>query len=75
MKGRPIRYGDDAVVTFCGQKAKTRLQKGSHRRAIVDLLLENRGTMKVGAINQHFGFDCRDKVYALVRSNWIEVVE
>lgn len=70
---RPQIYTDDTVVYITGRKAKTRLQSGSDRRAIVNVILDNGGTMTLGALDEHFGFDIRQKAIALTKSGWLEM--
>lgn len=73
--GRPLTYSDDTVVCLSGKTAKSRLHQGSDRRAIVNLLLESKGRMTLQQIDDHFGYDIRSKVIALIRNGWLEVKE
>lgn len=70
---RPSTYTDDCVVAVTGHKAKSRLQAGSERRAIINVIIDNGGTMTLLALDEHFGYDIRRKVVALVRSGWLEI--
>ena len=71
---RPKTY-DDGTKVRLHPSGKSKLQESSDRRAIVDLIVDNKGVMTMGEIDEHFGFDIRPKVIALMRSNWLEVVE
>jgi len=70
---RPAIYGDDTRVGLSSGTPKTRLQDKSVRRAIVNLIIDNKGALTIGQINDHFGFDLANRVGALVRSGWLEV--
>lgn len=73
MRGRPIKHGDDSTITVTSKNAKTRLQSGSERRAIINLILDAGGSMTIGQVCEEFGFDCRPRIHALIRANWLEV--
>lgn len=70
--GRPNRYSDDFVVAVTGASARTKLQVGSDRRAIVNVIIDNGGSMTLGALDVVFGYDVRSKVMALMRNGWLE---
>ena len=70
--GRPKKYTDDTRVTLHARSG-ARLNRGSDRRAIVEVLLERGGTMTLGELDEHFGFSVRAVVYALERSQWVEL--
>lgn len=67
---RPVFYTD--ATRFCVHPdGSSKLQAGSDRRKIVDLMLENGGCMTLGEIDAHFGFSVRAKVLALTRIGWL----
>lgn len=70
--GRPPVYTDDARV-FLSTTGETRLQPGSERRAIVNKIVDNGGSMTLAALDEAFGYVVRDKVIALVRAGWVKV--
>lgn len=70
--GRPTVYHDDAKVCV-RPNGSTKLQRMSDRRAIVDLMIENGGCMTLKQIDDHFKFDIRDKVIALIRVGWLSL--
>lgn len=70
---RPQTYKDESTVTVNAAKARTKLQAGSERRAIINLLVERGGTMTMAAIDEHFGFTMRPRVIALIKAGWLEV--
>ena len=70
---RPDVYVDEAVVAVTGHKARSRLQAGSDRRAIVNRIIDAGGSMTLLELDEHFGYDIRNKVVALVRNGWLEV--
>jgi hypothetical protein len=67
---RPELYHDETefIIHTTGD---SRLHANSDRRAIVDLIVENGGRMKLGAIDEHFGYSVRDRVLALKRCGWL----
>jgi len=69
---RPTTYANDTVVSLSGKNAKSRLQAGSERRAIVHMILDNGGAASLAEIDKHFGYDIRQKVIALVKAGWLE---
>lgn len=73
--GRPATYDDDTVVSLTGKKAKSKLQQGSDRRAIINLIVDEKGRMTLKEIDDHFGFEIRPKVIALIHAGWLEVPE
>lgn len=72
-QGRPTQYTDKTRVQICAT-GKTKLQHNSDRKAIVQLIVDNGGVMNLKAIDDHFGFDIRPKVIALIRAGWLNVV-
>lgn len=70
---RPIVYSDDTQVSLSGREARTNLQQGSERRAIVNAIIDNRGKMTMAELDAHFGYDVRSRVVALVKNGWLEV--
>lgn len=75
MAGRPTSYPDSTRVGVNSSKARSRLQKGSERRAIVDRIIDSGGEMTIGQLCESFGYDLRGKVGALIRVGWLEVSE
>jgi hypothetical protein len=73
-QGRPPTYRDDTKVCLCAKRARTRLQENSERRAVINLLVNNKGALTLEEIDAHFGFDIRETVMTLVRLGWLEVV-
>lgn len=75
-RGRPPHYTDTTKVALApGSRARSRLQRDSDRRAVINLIIDNKGEMTIGEINEHFGFDISDRVRSLLRNNWLELVE
>lgn len=72
---RPLKYTDATRVHITGRKPESRLQPASDRRAIVNVIIDNQGSMTLKEIDDHFGFDIREKVAALIRAGWLEVSE
>lgn len=73
-RGRPATYPTDMVVRIAPGEKPTKLQKRSQRRAVVDFVLDSGATTTLGEINEHFGFDARPAVLALLRNGWLEEV-
>jgi len=73
--GRPAIYTDQQVVVVTAEKAKSRLQQGSQRRAIINHIIDSGGRRTFAQIDEHFGFDIRPQVAALVRAGWLAVEE
>lgn len=72
VKGRPPAYGDDARV-YLSATGKSKLQAGSDRRAIVNVLIEHGGTMTLKELDDHFGFVIRDVAIRLQRAGWLRI--
>lgn len=72
---RPKQYTDDTVVAVSSTTAKTTLQQRSDRRAIINTIIDNGGRMTLRALDDHYGFDIRDKATELVRLGWLVVVD
>lgn len=73
--GRPMIYTDKTTVIVSAEQARTKLQNGSERRAIVNYLIDNGGKKTLAEIDAHFGYIIRPSVIALVRSGWLTVKE
>lgn len=73
-RGRPPKFTDAARVCV-RPSGDSQLKKHSDRRAIVDWLVEEGGCSTLGAIDRHFGFTMRAKVFALQRAGWLDVTE
>lgn len=72
--GRPMEYHADTLVRL-HVTGTSKLQKASARRAVINLIVENGGSMTIGEIDEHFDFSMRDVVMGLVHTNWLEVVQ
>lgn len=70
--GRPTVYHDGAKLCV-RPTGQSKLQRNSDRRAIVEAMLENGGCMTLGEIDNHFGYDMRPKVIALLRAGWLSM--
>jgi predicted neuraminidase len=70
--GRPVTYTDDSRV-YISATGNSKLQSGSERRAIVNTLVENGGSMTLKELDQSFGFVIREKVFALQRIGWVRI--
>lgn len=70
--GRPVVYGDESRV-YLHATGRAKLQAGSDRRAIVNVLVENGGSMTMRELDEHFGFDVRDRVLALKKAGWVRI--
>ena len=70
--GRPPIYTEKAVARICVNGAN-KLQEQSLRRAVVNVLVENRGAMTIGQLNEHFDFDVTNAVMELVKVGWLAV--
>lgn len=73
--GRPATYTDKTKVTVDATGTKSRLNQGTDRRAIVNHLIDVGGTATLQQIDDHFGFEIRPKVIALVKAGWLTVNE
>jgi len=73
--GRNQVYTDDTKVAVRAARSKSRLQQGSDRRAIINHLIDVGGQSSLLAIDEHFGYEIRTKVAALLKTGWLEVVE
>lgn len=72
---RPTTYTDETTLCVCTRKAKSKLQAGSERRAIVNTMVDNGGSMTVAQLCDHFGFDIRNQVRSLLNNGWLEVAK
>jgi hypothetical protein len=73
--GRKQHLEDSAVIFINTEKVKSKLQLESHRRALIQLLVDSGGRMRVAAINEHFNFECRSVIRSLLLSGWVGVKE
>lgn len=72
---RPRTHHDSTKIILDATNAKSKLQERSERRAIVQFVLDEGGSTTLGAIDEHFGYDCRSKTMALVRGGWLRAEE
>jgi hypothetical protein len=70
---RPMMYSNETQVAVTGREARTNLQQNSERRAIINAVIDNRGKMTLGQLDDHFGYDVRSRVISLVKSGWLEI--
>lgn len=73
--GRPKMYVNSTRVRIAPGPDASRLQENSDRRAIIMMLVDNCGSATLGEISKYFAIPMRDKVLALIRADWLEVVE
>jgi len=73
--GRIPIYVDSTKIGVSGKTAKSRLQPGSERRAIIDKVIDSGGTTTIRKLEEHFGYDLKGKIGALVRIGWLAVME
>lgn len=71
--GRPATYTPETVIRLSPGEARTKLQRGSERRAIVNFIVDKQGKATLGELNEHFGFETKPRVMALVHAGWLEV--
>lgn len=69
--GRPKNYEDEQVVSVTGINARSKLQEGSDRRAIVLAVLDNGGKATIKELCDKFGYDIRPKVMSLITAGWL----
>ncbi len=69
---RPRLYDNDQFYCIRARRGAPKLQKLTDRRAVLELMLENRGRMTIDQINKHFNIDMRTVVLQLVRVGWLE---
>lgn len=72
--GRKQHLEDNAIIYLNTEMVKSKLQLESHRRAVVQLLVDNGGKMRLDRINDHFGFECRSVIRSLNLSGWTGVM-
>lgn len=72
--GRPATYDDFTVVCVSGKETRSKLQRDSERRAIINKVVDAGGRMSIGDLCESFGYDLRGSIKALIRSGWLEVV-
>lgn len=70
-RGRPRAFVGSDRVYVCACNAESKLQENSERRAIVNLIVDNGGSMTFDEINAAFGFDLSKTVRALIRIGWL----
>lgn len=73
LRGRPKTHEDSAVVALASHEAKTRLNQGSLRRAVVTRIIEFGGRSTIGQLNESFDFDVRRELTVLEQSGWIKI--
>lgn len=73
--GRPQRIKDADTITVCTAAARTKLQRSSDRRALLDFIISRGGVATMREINAHFGTDCRSRTGAMISSGWLKVTE
>lgn len=69
--GRPPVLADGDVVYITGPSAKTILQNGSERRALINRIVDLGGRVTVKELNDSFGYDVRPLLLTLQRNGWI----
>lgn len=74
-RGRPAMYTSDTRVYLTTEMARSRLQTGSDRRAIVNCIIDHGGSMTMQEIDDHFGFNTRGRVIALIKSDWLSTTD
>lgn len=72
---RPATYTDDTVVSVSAEKAKSKLQSGSERRAIVNKIVDLGGKATIAVLEKHYGYDIKQQIGALVRGGWLIATE
>lgn len=68
---RPPIYTDKTRIYIQSEKADAKLQQDSDRRAIVNVIIDNGGSMTLAQLNKHFGFNIKSAVMTLIRSKWL----
>lgn len=71
--GRPYVLEERDVVFLAGKDAKSKLQTGSDRRAVVNRIVELGGKATIAELNESFGYDIRAIVLALIKIHWLGV--
>jgi hypothetical protein len=71
---RPIIYTGETVVSVASSAAKSKLQLGSERRALVDKIIDMGGKAKIEALEAHYKYDVKSRVGALVRDGWLTIL-
>lgn len=69
--GRPPVLADTAVIFVDGRAARTILQSGSDRRAVINRIIDLGGRSTVEELNAAFGFDVRPRILSLMREGWL----
>ena len=69
--GRPPIYTEETAISVSGQSARSKLQANSERRAIIDKVIDLGGTTTIRQLEDHFGYDLKGKIAALVRIGWL----
>lgn len=70
-RGRPPELDPMDVIAVDGLHAKSLLQEASERKAIVTLLVDMGGRARVHELVDHYGYDIRPKLRALIANGWI----
>jgi hypothetical protein len=71
--GRPPVYTRKTRVTLHSTTGSAKLQENGDRMAVVKLLVANRGSLTLGEIDLHFGYDVLPVVLALSRCGWVDL--
>lgn len=72
---RTKTYDENMKVALQTAKARTKLQQGSERRAVVNAIVDAGGRATVAELNARFGYDLRGQISALIRFGWLEPVK
>lgn len=73
--GRKATYTNATQISVQGATARSKLQVGSERRAIIDKIVDLGGTTTIGKLEAHFGYDLKGKIAALIRIGWLVATE
>ena len=72
--GRPPVITEKTVVAVTSGAAKTKLQDKSDRRSVVNRIIDEGGSQSLQKLNEHYGYDVRNIVLALLKLGWLSVV-
>ena len=70
-KHKNSRFNESAIIGIRGDTAKTYLQRGTKRLAIINKLLNLGGRATVKELETHFGFNITRVLEGLYLDNWI----
>lgn len=70
-QGRPATMKDDDVIAVSGLTARSLLQEGSERRALIVRLVDMGGRARVSELNAAYGYDVRARLRSLVGAGWL----